>query len=104
MRIKIVEPGWAGFTGDFGMIAFVDGVSVEDLGRGDASNVAALIAIVDVETGKNPSASQRILDQYSDAAAVEPPKVKVAETVTVTHTKETLEAIADKAEIGRAHV
>lgn len=69
MKIKIIEPGWAGFTGDFGMVDFVDGVSVDDVSRVEAARLGGLVAIETLE-GVNPSASQILLDAHSAPAKV----------------------------------
>lgn len=98
MKIKITEPGWAGYTGHFGMVEFKDGVSVEDLGRGDAAAIAALVAVEEVETGKNPSEAQRIVDGQNNVAPVEAVFVHtpVAPVSSTAHTKASLEELADK--------
>lgn len=75
MKVKIIEPGWHGLTGQFGVHEFVDGVSVESISDSDARSLASLISIVGLddegnETG-NPSDSQAILDTYHHKAAVE---------------------------------
>lgn len=97
MKIKITEPGWAGFTGDFGMVEFVDGVSVDDVSRVEQARLAGIIGIETVE-GTNPSASQILLDAHVTPVAVQ----------TLTHipdappaaakvwTSDELAAVADK--------
>lgn len=62
MKLRIVEPGWEGFTGNFGGVEFVDGLSVDsDVSAREAGRVASTIRI-ETEDGKNPSVSQLILD------------------------------------------
>lgn len=96
MKIKITEPGWAGFTGQFGQFEFVDGVSIDDIGRADASYLAGLISVEDASSSKNPSVAQRIIDTYMlPAAALQTPDAPVEAAVAVVYTKESLEAIAD---------
>lgn len=96
MKVKITEPGWAGFTGQFGQYEFVDGVSVDDIGRADAAYLSGLISIEDAASGKNPSISQRIIDTYMlPASGPQTPVAPTQAASTATYTKESLEAIAD---------
>lgn len=98
MKIKITEPGWAGFTGDFGMVDFVDGVSVDDVSRVEQSRLAGIIAIETVD-GTNPSASQALLDAHVKPAAVQT-LAHIVDTPAVVETKvwtsDELAAVADK--------
>jgi hypothetical protein len=71
MKIKIVEPGWAGYTGLFGCHEFEDGVSVDELSKADAAQLAALVAIENVADNSNPSVAQLILDSQNKPAPVE---------------------------------
>lgn len=99
MKVRIVEPGWAGFSGYLGMVEFVDGVSAGDIGRGDAAALAALVAIEDLATDKSPSAAQLILDSNTHQMPVEAPVIAQAApapVIATTYTREQLEQIADK--------
>lgn len=98
MKIKIVQPGWEGFTGNFGSIDFANGVSVSDVSESEAARVGAVVR-VETEEGHDPSMAQRIIDTYSQpapdvnttiAAADEPQIERRAYTVAE------LEEIADK--------
>jgi hypothetical protein len=100
MKIKLTEPGYEHFTGLFGIYEFEDGVSVEDLGRGDCNAISSLVAAVDAETGLNPSMAQVQIDLYNRPAPIEvegapsaPPAPEVV--VVPAYTKESLEAVAD---------
>lgn len=93
MKIKITQSGWAGYTGDLGMVAFLDGVSVEDVSRADAAFLAGIVSI-EAEDGSNPSMSQRIVNVYANEANVEHVVVK-SSPIVHAHTKQSLEAIAD---------
>jgi len=99
MKIKIIEPGWAGFTGDFGMVEFADGVSVDDVSKVQAAALAGLIAIETLE-GANPSASQILLDAHHTSGKVEPARTFVPDTPAVVEAKvwtaEELATLADK--------
>lgn len=101
MKIRITQPGWEGYTGHLGMVEFADGVSVEDISRGDAAALAALVSIEDVSTGKNPSDAQRMIDANGDAAKVETPVAAPAPEAPVAtpekvYTRAELEEVADK--------
>lgn len=100
MKIKIVQQGWEKFTGTFGVVEFVDGVSVNDVSRTEAQCLAAAVSIVNLE-GKDPSAAQAIID-------TNPTPAKVASILTedlvekppaVTYTADQLAEIADKSGI-----
>lgn len=102
MKLKIVEPGWTNFSGDFGGIEFFENVSVEDVSPRDASRLANAIQIETLE-GANPSSSQSVLDSLvtpmsivgdlpSTAVAGEGEATKAAITL---YTKEALQAVAD---------
>lgn len=97
MKLRIIEAGWATFTGDLGAFEFVNGVSVEDIGKADSAYLAGIVSIEDAETGENPSLSQHIVDSMDNKAAVEAvvETVKPAE-VGAKHTKQSLEAVADR--------
>ena len=49
MKIKIVEQGWEGFSGNLGMVLFEDGVSVRDVTPVEANIVAGNIRVVNFE-------------------------------------------------------
>lgn len=103
MKIRITEPGWAGYTGLLGAVEFIDGVSADEVSRADASQLSAIVAVENVATGKSPSAAQMILDNYgleaavvSDVTGADAAPVPVS---PVAHTKESLEGVADKSGI-----
>lgn len=63
MKIRIIEPGWAGFTDYMGAVQFVDGVSVDDVSRADMQHLASLVQIETVEDEpRNPSIAQVLID------------------------------------------
>lgn len=95
MKIKIVQPGWAGFTGQLGAFEFVDGISVDDISSVDAQRLAGIVGIEDADSGANPSITQNMIEKNSKAAPIEAPVAAVNETPTAEYTKESLEAIAD---------
>jgi hypothetical protein len=99
MKIKIVMPGWAGFTGYLGMTEFADGVSVHDVGKIEAQRLASCVSIETMD-GHNPSAAQEIIDSRSVALplATTPAAEKPDESavMAMTYTPAELGEIADK--------
>ena len=61
MKLRIVEPGWINFSGDFGGVEFVDNVSVREVSEREAFSLSNLVRIETLE-GSNPSSSQQQLD------------------------------------------
>lgn len=98
MKVKITQGGWQTFCGHLGQVLFENGVSVEDISKGDAAFLAGILQIEEVGTGHNPSISQKILDEYGNSAKVETQvqvETKPVENSDVAYTKESLEQIAD---------
>ena len=97
MKITITQPGWSGYTGFLGMVEFADGISVEEVSRADAAQLAGIVSVEEVGTGKNPSAAQIIVDSVDNAAPVESTagEASVAPAVAALHSKALLEKIAD---------
>jgi hypothetical protein len=101
MKLKITEPGWINFSGNFGGIEFVDNVSVRDVTELEAFRLANLVRIENLEDGKNPSSSQQALDSIcmSMAVGMDDPKNPVGNETSAQPTLYTLaqlEAIADE--------
>ncbi|ATW57950.1 hypothetical protein CNR34_00017 [Pseudomonas phage nickie] len=61
MKIRIIDPGFAGFNGHLGTAFFVDGVC-DDVSASEAERMASIVAIEEVDTGLNPSVTQRMVD------------------------------------------
>jgi len=76
MKLKLTQPGWEGYTGQFGAHEFKDGISVEDLGSGEVRLLSAIMAVEEVvdgeSTGRNPSVAQEIIDKRTLRAEVVP--------------------------------
>lgn len=70
MKVRIIEAGWDGFTGQLGHVEFVDGVSA-DISQNEASMLAAIVRVEDAELGTNPSPSQAIIDAHHNSAHVD---------------------------------
>jgi hypothetical protein len=96
MKVKIIEPGWAGFTGNFGDVEFVDGVSDREVTQREAQRVSNLIRVETVEAEpKNPSASQAAIDNKCLAMFTGMDHVTPASVKAKTWTREELEKLAD---------
>jgi hypothetical protein len=67
MKIRLLDPGFANYTGQFGHVEFVDGVA-EDVSAAEAERLASIIAIENVDTGENPSVTQRLVDTLNKSA------------------------------------
>ena len=98
MKLKMIAPGFENFSGLFGCIDLEDGVSVDHVGLRDARRLAGVLAMVDAETGLDPSVTQHIVNsQYIEAPVL--PEVALDEKppaeVAVQHTQAGLEAVAD---------
>jgi len=65
MKIKIVEAGWAGYTGPLGPVEFVDGVSVDDVSKGEMRQLSGIIQFEDADTGSDPSLAQELIDSQN---------------------------------------
>ena len=52
MKIKIIEPGYAGFTGLFGAVMFQDAVSVDHVAPWEINMISAILMVVDADTDK----------------------------------------------------
>jgi len=115
MKIKIVESGYEGFTGMFGVVEFVDAVSVNEVSSAEANLLASIIKVVDAETGletgnlasealtrDKPVVVTQYLTQADIDAGIEETNPSVAAVATPvivgekTYTQEELEGVADK--------
>jgi hypothetical protein len=85
MKIRLLQPGWETFTGNFGGVEFADGVSVNDANTREAARLANVVRC-ELEDGSNPSASQVALDskgtimQVGSDRAPAPAPVKYSRT------------------------
>lgn len=66
MKVRITDKGYAGYTGHFGTVYFENGVS-EEISSAEAERLGCFLAI-ETEEGKNPSATQRLLDMQNHNA------------------------------------
>lgn len=62
MKVKILDKGFKDFTGAFGTVSFVDGVS-EEISNAEATQLGNILAVENVETGENPSVTQQMADR-----------------------------------------
>lgn len=115
MRIRIIEKGFEGYTGAFGVVEFVDGVSVGDVSQIEINKLSACIKIAPAEGGGQVSVASIDFDAPADVVhfktnaeileerASKQSKNKEGEakggivmTGTRVYTREELEEIADK--------
>lgn len=61
MKVKLLDPGFANYTGHFGSVGFVDGVS-EDVSEAEAQRMGSIMRVEVVGTGVNPSITQMMVD------------------------------------------
>ena len=50
MKIKLIEPGYEGFSGMFGTVPFQDGVSVDHVSHVEINLLASIVKVVDAES------------------------------------------------------
>ncbi|MBP2498255.1 hypothetical protein ABID82_005146 [Methylobacterium sp. PvP062] len=116
-RIKITQPGWAGFTGEIGITLFKDGISVDHVGRREIVKIGASLSLIEVDDegdeGENPALQHRMLTDGSMSIPAEvltplarasdepsvpaaPRAAKAVDPTTITfHTKDELEKLAE---------
>jgi hypothetical protein len=99
MKIRIIQEGSKLFTGDFGPVPFIDGVSTRDVSPLEATMLAGLIAVETMEdTPRNPSMSQQIIDSHcvSMDEGMDLNSLHIIQPPKKLYTRGELEAIADK--------
>ena len=69
MKLRITQGGWAGYTGNFGNIDFVDGLSVRDVTQIEVDRVSGLIS-VQSEAGEEVGPAHRLVGGATIAATV----------------------------------
>lgn len=67
--LKITQRGMEGYTGFIGEVEFKDGVSTEPVSRSEARRIAGAMSVVEAKSGKNPSASQEMVDTRNHSLA-----------------------------------
>lgn len=72
MRVRITQPGWETYTGQMGVVDFVDGLSVGDVDRMNALRFSAVMSC-EGENGETLSLTQEILDKGDSPAPVVTP-------------------------------
>lgn len=106
-RIRITEKGWNGYTGYFGGIEFVNGLSKEPVESMHSTRLGSLIRVqlVDSDFQAGDAANlQRAMRTEAEVIPESPrtsmenltPAAKPAEPAPPAHTRESLEAVADK--------
>lgn len=64
MKVRIIDAGFAKYTGQFGSVDFVDGVS-DDISQAEAARLGSILRVEVEGTGKNPSATQLLVDSHN---------------------------------------
>lgn len=113
MKLRLTQPGFATYSGQMGVIQFVDGVSSDDVQSIDAIRMAAVM-LCEWADGSSPSIAQAILDHAhtpapmllpgepapSDTATTleAPPSqsLPISQSLPVSYTEAQLAAIADR--------
>lgn len=113
MKLRITQAGFEGYTGQMGVLDFIDGLSIGDVLPVDALRIAGIFG-AEWENGQAANISQIYLDKMNDEApsvqmgeagiqadAAAPvvvpvePSVQAAIALAATYTEEQLAAIAD---------
>jgi len=112
-KVKITEPGWETFTGNFGGVEFVNGASEREITEFEMARIAGSVRVVDIATGKqlNDAATLSenigtVLEPRDEASKISPKAFEdlqkpadaapAAPGVAKTYTNDELLAIADK--------
>lgn len=117
MKIRMIEPGYASYTGHYGSTEFKDGVSVGEMSDSDVRLISAIMSVECVDDGKDPGENAKFQASLQVSAfstnlptkaelqaagkiAPDAPEDEVnnapALTVSTAYTAEQLEEIADK--------
>jgi hypothetical protein len=96
MKLKIIQAGWANYTGMLCGAQFNEGVCDEATKR-QAAQIANIIQ-VETDEGKNPSDTQAVIDSQTTAMSIPEPVAPppAAPKITTIYSKEELEKIADE--------
>lgn len=110
MKLKFIQPGYESYTGLLGAVEFVDGVSVDHVSVIEIRHISSCVAVVDAETGEDPSPAAEMVRARSVPMEVVKerermvegegviPVLQVADVLPTlpSYTREELSAIADK--------
>lgn len=69
MKIKLTQEGWEGYTGQMGVLQFVDGLSTSEVPFRDAARMSAVMNC-EFEDGSSCNPAQRLLDTMGQEAVV----------------------------------
>lgn len=64
MKVRLLDPGFKNFTGQFGFVDFVDGVS-DDISRAEAERLGCILPVEEVGTGRNPAITQSMVERHN---------------------------------------
>lgn len=100
MKLKLTAVGYENFTGLFGTVEYVDGLSVNDVMPQTAKRVACVISVEWEDGTKVGVADALIANQNmpapNETATVVPVEVEKPVITTVAWTEEELGAVADE--------
>ena len=80
MKVRLTQPGFENYTGQMGVIFFVDGLSTDDVSSMDARRLSAVMSC-EAEDGSNISLTQDLIDKNNDEAPVVPELQRGNDTV-----------------------
>jgi len=93
MKVRIVSPGFVGFTGVWGQgISFTDGVSDEDLNRVQVNRIGGIISVVDAETGEPQGPAAAIISANRQRMEVAEELTSATDEAAVAEAQAALEA------------
>jgi hypothetical protein len=100
MKLRLKEAGFEGYTGQFGVHVFQDGLTVDHVSAQDATRISAVMS-AEWEDGTPANVGQIYLDSMNNPAPIEAAPVERAEPVktetpTLKYSREALEAVADE--------
>lgn len=72
MHIRLTQPGWETYTGQVGVIDFVDGLSTDDVSTKDATRLAAVVNCKWEESEKPVSPTELLLHVQNVEAPIIP--------------------------------
>lgn len=106
--IRILQSGFTSFSGQMGDVEFENGVSKENVAKSEARRLASFMRVEEVDTGRNPSHTQDLVESKAKPASEAPkskpleqpvaePKPKIVEVEKVfDYSIKDLETIADE--------
>lgn len=97
MKLKIVEAGWKGYTGMFGVVEFVDGISVDHVNHVERNLLCSLIRVEEFDEGvvEQPQ-EEKVAEPQVESDAAQDSVATDAAPAAPGYSREKLEQIADE--------